>query len=173
MNRFICPLFLLPSLMLVVGCGASEGPSIDVTLEVATSAQSRARTTTDPQGQARPVVPIGEPVWETDIDFAVTRAKAEHRPVLIDFSASWCAPCHQLKKVTFVDPAFKAEAGRFILVNVDVSDSDDPAVIALEDKWRVTGLPLLLLLDTNGAEVERISDYVDAARLAPKLAAVP
>lgn len=161
---------------LLAACGAAETSGPAGAVDVAPRETVSARGPSSADGVARhpqiaPPTP-GAPTWETDLDFALKRAAAEHRPMLIDFSAAWCGACHQLKKQTFVDPVFLAEAGRFILVNVDVTNDEDPNVVAILKKWGVSGLPLLVLRDSSGKESGRIEDFIAADALAPKLAAV-
>lgn len=163
--------------LLLAACGAAETPVADGGVDVGPRETAGAQATTTGTAEARhpqvaPATP-GPPMWETDLDFALKRAEAEHRPMLIDFSAGWCAACQRLKKQTFVDPLFLAEAGRFVLVNVDVTNDEDPKVVGVLKKWGVQGLPLLVLRDSSGKEIARLDDFVAADALAPKLAAVP
>ena len=76
-------------------------------------------------------------------------------------------------RTTFSDPAVAADTHRFVLVEVDASDEDDRAVVAMKTKYKVEGLPLLILFNAKGAEVNRITQYVDAATLRSALAKVP
>ncbi|HTJ82486.1 MAG TPA: cytochrome c biogenesis protein CcdA, partial [Polyangiaceae bacterium] len=93
---------------------------------------------------------------------AIEQAKAENRPLLIDFGAEWCGACKELEKHTFADPEVKVKAGRFVAVRIDATDGDDPRVAALMEKYKVKGLPQVIVLDSEGNEAKRISQFVEA-----------
>ncbi|MBM4379832.1 MAG: thioredoxin family protein, partial [Deltaproteobacteria bacterium] len=59
------------------------------------------------------------------LDALLAKAKAEQRPVMIDFFADWCAACKELDRITYVDAAVVAESGRFLLVKVDGTNGED------------------------------------------------
>lgn len=153
----------------LAGCAAADAPVVDPSLDEAGGARRAIEAPRPPGARSPTADPDG---WESDLEVALARGKEEHRPVLIDFWARWCGACHQLKKVTFVEEAFLEEASRFVLVRVDVSNDEDPAVLAIEKQWNVTELPLLVVLDADGETRERVVDFVSADALAPKLAAV-
>jgi thiol:disulfide interchange protein DsbD len=93
-----------------------------------------------------------------------TRAQSEARPLLMDFTASWCAACKEIEKLTFSDPRVKEEAGRFLAVKVDATNDEDPAVEATMRSLGVVGLPTVILFDQQGNEAVRFTDFVDAER---------
>ena len=63
---------------------------------------------------------------------ALQLARAEHRPVIIDFWGDWCAACKELDHTAWSDPAVQAEARRFVRLKIDNSADRiaDPAVAA-------------------------------------------
>ena len=66
--------------------------------------------------------------WETSEAAARARATSEHKPLLVDFGASWCGACKELDEKTFPDPRVRAEGARFVALHVDATDDDDPEV---------------------------------------------
>jgi thiol:disulfide interchange protein DsbD len=72
---------------------------------------------------------------------------------MIDFSADWCAPCHELEDQTFADPRVReALAGR-ALFKADMTRQDSPESIALSTKFNVQGMPTVIFLDPSGREI--------------------
>jgi len=98
--------------------------------------------------------------WLTNEPEAVAKAQAEGKPMLIDFGASWCTACKELEHQTFPDPNVRAEAQRFVALRVDATDDEDEEVIRLKDKYKVVGLPTVIMLDKNGKEVVRFNEFV-------------
>ncbi len=92
---------------------------------------------------------FGEGVVEvTEVKFdSVTRLSPQ--PVLVDFSASWCAPCHQLAPV--LEQYAGEQIGRLLVVKVDTEQAPTTAT-----RFAVQSVPTLVLL-RSGLEVGRIS----------------
>lgn len=99
--------------------------------------------------------------WEKkDIDGALARAATDKRPLIVDFTAAWCAACKELDKQTFSEPRVGQELGRFVAVKVDATNNDDPKVEALLARYKVVGLPTVVLFDSRGKEAVRFNDFV-------------
>jgi thiol:disulfide interchange protein DsbD len=111
--------------------------------------------------------------WETSEQAAIAKATEEHKPVLIDFGATWCGACKELDEKTFPDAKVRAEGARFVALHVDASDDDDPAVAKVRQKYHATeGLPVVVLLDSRGQEAKRFTEFVPPDRFAAALATV-
>jgi thiol:disulfide interchange protein DsbD len=108
---------------------------------------------------------VGKPTrtlaWEyVPVQVARERAKAEKRPLLVDFTADWCGACKELDKHTFSQPDVANEAGRFVAVKVDATDDEDPVIAATMGELSVRGLPTVLVYDSKGVEAIRCTDFV-------------
>jgi thiol:disulfide interchange protein DsbD len=99
-------------------------------------------------------------------------ATAEHRPLIVDFGAEWCGACKELTAHTFSDDRVRSEAGRFIAVSVDATDDDDPQVNAIKDKYKVVGLPTVVVMDSGGRERVRFNEFVPPERFLQAIRAV-
>src|SRR5690606_35883685 len=101
--------------------------------------------------------------WESDHDAALARAKAEGRPVVIDFFAEWCAACKELDRYTWPDPAVAEEAQRFVPVKIDGTVESD-AIQRLYEKYGVKGLPTIVFIAGDGTVLEkpRVTGFLDA-----------
>lgn len=91
--------------------------------------------------------------WDKYDESALRAAAASHKPVIIDFSADWCIPCHELDQETFSDPKVTAELDRFVRLKADMTASDDPQSIALSKQYSVVGMPTIVFIDANGKEL--------------------
>jgi thiol:disulfide interchange protein len=109
--------------------------------------------------------------WYASEEEAVDLARAEQRPLLIDFAAAWCIACKELETRTY--PAVTQELHRFVLLRIDASDSDAPEVARLLSRYKVVGLPAVLLFDAKGNEVERIDRFVEVGPMRDALLRVP
>ena len=96
-------------------------------------------------------------------DAAVASAKAAGKPVMIDFGADWCIACKELEKFTFIDPAVRDEAARFVTIKVDATDETE-GLKAIQTRFGVVGLPTIAFVGGDGV-------YLDANN-APKHAPI-
>jgi thiol:disulfide interchange protein DsbD len=87
--------------------------------------------------------------------FAPYRADvvAAGRPSMIDFSADWCIPCHELDGVTFADPRVRKALLDRALYKADMTRGDAPEVIDLSNRFGIVGMPTIVFLDASGKEV--------------------
>ncbi len=107
--------------------------------------------------------PAAELRWQdTPLVAGIEQARREGRPLLIDFTASWCGACKELDKRTFSDTEVQKEASRFLTIRVDATDDGDPAVQQALARLKVVGLPTVVILDSSGVEVKRFNDFVKA-----------
>jgi tetratricopeptide (TPR) repeat protein len=81
---------------------------------------------------------------------------AGQRPVLLYFTAPWCVPCRLMEREVFQHPEGRLELDHYDLVRLDL---EDPAGRTLADSFRVATVPTFVMLDRDGAELERIRGY--------------
>jgi len=91
----------------------------------------------------------------------VMGAAAERgRPVMVDYYADWCVDCVRMENTTFTDPAVATRLNRaFVLVQIDVTDPDDPGTRAIKQAHGVYGPPAMLFFDASGSEVRSMRRY--------------
>ena len=84
--------------------------------------------------------------WVRDEKAAVQQSRATGKPLLIDFSAEWCAACKELDLHTWTDPVVAKEvADRFVPLKIDGTEETDQTD-ELYRKYNVPGLPTVLML---------------------------
>lgn len=139
----------------VLGCSAdSSSPSAKTAGDRESAAANQATSVTD---SAEPSVQ-----WLTDYDKATAQAKELGRPVLIDFAASWCAPCVMMDKHVWPKPTvLEALDSKVVPLRVDV---DAKATLPLVEKYKIEFLPTVLLIDAEGQELKR-EGFVDAEQV--------
>ncbi len=102
--------------------------------------------------------------WMDDEAAAIAKARAENKPLVIDFTAEWCAACQELEHITYQDPRVIERAERFVPVMLDCTDGKDETVKALQDKYEVLGLPTVVFVLPDGTTMDdlKVTGFVDA-----------
>ena len=92
---------------------------------------------------------------------ALKSANASGHKVLLDFYADWCTDCIRMEESTFRDPGVTAALADYRLLQVDVTDPDDPKTSAIKKRYGVFGPPAMLFFNANGDEntAQRLYGY--------------
>jgi thiol:disulfide interchange protein DsbD len=130
-------------------------------------------------GAAATTARAGELPWLKDEAEAVALARAQGKPLLVDFWADWCAACRELDHTAWSDPRVREEARSFVLLKIDGSESS-AAVKSGEfdramEKYGIVGLPTVLFIDGRGRELPpatRVTAAVDGPAMLARMRAV-
>jgi len=100
--------------------------------------------------------------WEQFSETKIAEAKAQNKPVLMDFYADWCIPCLELDRKTFTDAEVIDATKEFVRLKVDLTHFDSPDSEALRKKFTIAGVPTIVFLNKNGEEVlsSRVVGYI-------------
>jgi thioredoxin 1 len=99
--------------------------------------------------------------WGGDLNQTIQQAKSTNKSIFVDFYADWCAYCKEMDEVTYTDPQVKEKLTQnYVLLKVDVDENPE-----LSSKYQAYGLPTMLILDSKGNEVKRISGFQSPEQL--------
>ena len=121
--------------------------------------------------QARHIYP---PVNEADADIAaaLTKAKAEHKRVLLDFGGDWCGDCQVLDIYMHQPPNLDLLNANYVLVHVNIGNHMEENV-SVAEKYGASlahGVPALAVVEPNGKVVygQKKGEFEAMRRMDPK-----
>lgn len=91
-------------------------------------------------------------------------ARESGKPILFDFTAEWCGPCHILDREVFQNEEVAQQINeRFVAIRVTDRMREDgrntPDVARLSERYGVRGFPTVVFADANGTERARMEGY--------------
>lgn len=99
----------------------------------------------------------GDINWIRDLNQAKQIAKAQGKPMLIDFYTDWCGWCKRLDKDTYANNKVIEFAKKFICVKMN---ADEHPQIAKQ--YSVRGFPSTVFLKADGILIEVVPGYMPA-----------
>jgi thioredoxin-related protein len=101
--------------------------------------------------------------WRTDFDAALVESQQTSKPIFVDVYADWCEWCHKLDRDVYSKANFAKYMDNFIPVKIDAEDSKEGTRFA--EKYHIDSFPTMLVIDSNGKIINRISGYLSVEEL--------
>jgi len=105
-----------------------------------------------------------------DLTATLSAARAQGKPVMLDFYADWCVSCKEMEAFTFTDATVQAQLSDVELIQADVTRHDD-ADKALLKHFGLFGPPAIIFYDPTGTEVRnaRLVGFLNATEFSEHL----
>lgn len=101
---------------------------------------------------------------------AIQQAKAEKKPVMIDFYTDWCRWCDTLDARTYTDNAVASYLNAQVVpIKIDAEKGEG---VDIAKKHAIRGYPTTLLINTDGEEIDRIVGFVPPEKFLPDITAM-
>jgi thiol:disulfide interchange protein len=93
--------------------------------------------------------------WETSLEKALSRAKAEKKIVFVDVWAAWCGPCKRLQKEVFPTSQAQAALSHVIPLSLQTraDDNSETENVWAEKAYSIEAYPTMFFLDENGKQI--------------------
>jgi thioredoxin-like negative regulator of GroEL len=111
--------------------------------------------------------PPSELQWVHSLDDARRTAAADHKVIVVDLFTDWCGWCKQMDQTTWGSAAVAAQSDKYVFLKLNAES--DPDGIALQRRFAIESYPMILLLDSEGAEFDRLEGYLPAEQFLAKL----
>jgi thiol:disulfide interchange protein DsbD len=102
------------------------------------------------------------PGWKIFDDASYETSLKNNERMIIDFYADWCIPCKELDAITFADKNVVEESKRFTAYKVDMTQTLSEETEKIRNKFNIVGMPTVLVINSKGEEVERLTGFVNA-----------
>ena len=100
--------------------------------------------------------------WNSFSETGYEQSLKNSERMVVDFYADWCIPCKELDAITFSDPTVAAELTKFTRYKVDMTQSVSEENEKLRNRFNIVGMPTVLIINSKGEEVERLTGFVNA-----------
>lgn len=94
--------------------------------------------------------------WLKSYDDAQKIARETGKPIMLDFTASWCKPCKLMDQLFWVRPDIVKVSEKFISIKVDMDSN-----FTLKRKYGVNAIPNVIFTDPWGRRLLSVTGFND------------
>lgn len=91
------------------------------------------------------------------LDEALAKARRENKPLVLEFTAEWCAPCKQMEKTTLMNSRVIELLKQVVFVLIDTDQQPEIA-----ERLGVVGLPDIRFAATDGRLLRQLRGFQTA-----------
>lgn len=107
--------------------------------------------------------------WMTP-EVGAAAARNSGKPILYDFTAEWCPPCHVLDREGWADPKVAALVNESyqpvrVVDRTREEGKNPPGMDELQQRYRVSAFPTLVVAAPDGREIAISAGYAGKQRL--------
>ena len=105
-----------------------------------------------------------------ELERVLQKAKADNKPVMLDYYADWCISCKEMEAITFTNSEVGKAMSRFVLVQVDVTINNQQSQNLLK-QFGLFGPPAILFFNGAGEEQKslRVVGFMAPSRFLERL----
>jgi thiol:disulfide interchange protein DsbD len=109
--------------------------------------------------------------WQRELAPSLATARSQHRPMMIDFGATWCRACEELAHQTLPSAAVSCALSErnFISVKLYENEQNEDRFEQMQREWHVRSLPTVIILNAEGREVARVNEFITPERMVSML----